>query len=172
MIVLPHLFSPFFRQFPKSEGKILSGTMIPPLNKAASNSKVSTLLVGDKQCGNIHAFLKIEKKQSPGEYQRETENYEISPFETSSPFEYIIGNLTICQTLILTIFGGIGMTSSFNSSEIISSRQNNTINSIHNSFIVGSCSVGFYFCNFNQSIANNFRGLNGYLLQYYCIHPQ
>ena len=62
MIVLPHLFSPFFRQFPKSEGRILSGTMIPPLNKAASNSKVSTLLVGDKQCGNIHAFLKIEKK--------------------------------------------------------------------------------------------------------------
>ena len=64
MIVLPHLFSPFFRQFPKSEGRILSGTMIPPLNKAASNSKVSTLLVGDKQCGNIHAFLKIEKNQS------------------------------------------------------------------------------------------------------------
>ena len=61
MIVLPHLFSPFFLQFPKSEGRILSGTMIPPLNKAASNSKVSTLLVGDKQCGNIHAFLKIKK---------------------------------------------------------------------------------------------------------------
>jgi hypothetical protein len=64
VIVLPHLFSPFFRQFPISEGRILSGTMIPPLNEAASNSKVSTLLVGDKQCGKIHAFLKIEKKQS------------------------------------------------------------------------------------------------------------
>ena len=66
-MVLPHLLSPFFRGTfrPISEGRILSGTMIPPLNKAASNSKVSTLLVGDKQCGNIHAFLKIEKNILP-----------------------------------------------------------------------------------------------------------
>ena len=46
---------------PKSEGRILSGWMIPPLNFAASNSTVSTLLVVDKQCGNIHAFLELKK---------------------------------------------------------------------------------------------------------------
>ena len=59
-MVLPNLFSSSFRGTcrPKSEGSILSGKMIPPLNKAASNSTVSTLLVGDKQCGNSHAFLK------------------------------------------------------------------------------------------------------------------
>ena len=64
--VMVLLFSSSFRGTcrPKSEGKVLSGKIIPPLNKAASNSTLSTLLVGDKQCGNIQAFLKIKKKCS------------------------------------------------------------------------------------------------------------
>ena len=48
--------------------------MIPPLNFAASNSTVSTLLVVDKQCGNIHAFLKKRLKKILKRLKKDTQN--------------------------------------------------------------------------------------------------